>query len=314
MEASEHHKDNGSAEGGGYHVPVLLHETVDGLSVRPDGIYVDATLGGGGHTREILQRLGPQGRLFSFDQDEEAIQQAPADARLICIRQNFRHVARFLRVHQVTKIDGLLADLGVSSHQFDEPQRGFSIRFDAPLDMRMDIRQSLTAAELVHTYTEQQLHQLFEKYGEVTNARTLARRIAEKRQLQPLDTIFRFREAIREVVVGHPQKYLAKVFQALRIAVNDELGALEVLLLQLPDLLKPGGRAAIITFHSLEDRMVKQFFKSGRRETEDRDILYGTRTPDLMRPVTRKPVEPSPDEVRQNPRSRSARLRIAERL
>lgn len=244
-------------------MPVLLHEAIDGLAVKPDGIYVDCTFGGGGHARAILQKLGPQGRLIAFDQDADAQRNLPADDRLLFIPQNFRHLQRFLRLHQVTAVDGILADLGVSSHQFDEADRGFSTRFDAPLDMRMDQRQTRTAYDVVQTYTEPQLHKLFEQYGEVTNSKTLAKTIVQIRNQVSLQTINGFKNALRGVVKGNPNKYFAQVFQALRIEVNEELIVLTELLQQIPKLLKPGGRAAIITFHSLEDRLVKNFFRRG---------------------------------------------------
>jgi 16S rRNA (cytosine1402-N4)-methyltransferase len=246
-----------------YHTPVLLNETIDALAIRPGGIYVDCTFGGGGHSKVILENLNESGRLIAFDQDISAKQNLPDDSRVLFVQQNFRHVARFLKLHNINEVDGLLADLGVSSHQFDEAERGFSFRFDAAMDMRMDQRQALTAAEIIKTYSEQQLHKLFEQYGEVTNAKTLARTIVQVRTTAQLKTIDGFRNAIRGVVKGNPNKYFAQVFQALRIEVNDEMGALKGLLTQIPKLLRPGGRAAIITFHSIEDRLVKNFFRRG---------------------------------------------------
>ena len=247
-----------------YHIPVLLKEAIEHLNIKPDGIYVDCTFGGGGHSRAILQHLNEKGKLIAFDQDEDAKKNLPEDERVIFIPQNFRHLQRFLRLHKITQIDGLLADLGVSSHQFDEAERGFSIRFDADLDMRMDQRQALTAADILKNSSEHELHKMLEQYGEVTNAKTLARTIVQQRELLPLKTIEEFKQAVQAVVKGNPQKYFAQVFQALRIKVNDELGALKELLEQIPaQVLKPGGRVAIITFHSLEDRIVKNFFKDG---------------------------------------------------
>lgn len=288
-----------------YHVPVMLAEVLDLLAVSTEGVYVDCTFGGGGHGSAILSRLGPAGRLVAFDQDEDARRNLPEDARLLFIPQNFRHASRFLRLHKVGPVDGLLADLGVSSHQFDEPDRGFSIRFEGPLDMRMDRRQEATAADLLARMPEAELHRLFERYGEVTNARTLARALCEARALSPIRTAAELREALRPLSRGNPNRYLAQVFQALRIAVNDEMGALEELLSQLHLILKPGGVAAFITFHSLEDRIVKRFFREGG----DRDEVYGTRTGNRFEPVNRKPIVPSPEEVEANPRSRSAKLR-----
>jgi len=304
-----------SPEHSGYHVPVLYHEALDGLEIRPEGIYVDCTFGGGGHSRGILERLGPQGRLYAFDQDNDARQNLPDDARITFLPHNFRHVARMLRLHNVTQVHGILADLGVSSHQFDQPERGFSTRYTGDLDMRMDQRQALTASEIVNTYSEQQLHKLFEQYGEVTNAKTLARTIVDLRRSIPLKTIANFKTALNSVVKGNPNKYFAQVFQALRIEVNDELGALKELLQQMPALLLPGGRAAVITFHSLEDRIVKNFFKRGSFEDEDLSDPYGQSKADpLLKVITRKPIAPGEKELKQNPRARSAKLRIAEHV
>ncbi|MFT3679986.1 MAG: 16S rRNA (cytosine(1402)-N(4))-methyltransferase RsmH [Ferruginibacter sp.] len=297
----------------GYHIPVLLHETISLLDIKPDGIYVDCTFGGGGHSRVILQQLNENGMLVAFDQDDDARKNLPEDKRVVFVPQNFRHLQRFLRLHKITAVDGILADLGVSSHQFDEAERGFSIRFDAALDMRMDRRQELTAADIIKEYTEEQLHKLFEQYGEVTNARTLAKTIVQQRQLTAIATINGFKEAVRPVVKGNPHKYFAQVFQALRIEVNDELGALKDLLQQSPTLLKPFGRLAVITFHSLEDRMVKNFFKSGSfSETETND-LYGNKPESPFTIITKKPVVAAAAEINRNTRARSAKLRVAEK-
>ena len=296
-----------------YHVPVMLQEAVEGLAIRPDGVYVDCTFGGGGHSREILRRLGPGGILIAFDQDPDARNNIPNDSRLVFVPHNFRHLTRFLKLHKALPVDGVLADLGVSSHQFDEAERGFSIRFDGPLDMRMDPARQRTAADVVQTYPEQQLHKLFEQYGEVTNARTLAATIVKQRSLMPLHTIQQLKQALQGVVKGNPNKYLAQVFQALRIEVNEELTVLQELLQQLPEVLKPGGRAAIISFHSLEDRLVKQFFKTGSFEEEVYNPFSREEKVPPFRLVTKKPLEASPAEQKLNPRSRSARLRIAEK-
>ena len=299
--------------GEAYHIPVLLKEVIDGLNIKADGIYVDCTLGGGGHSTEILKRLGPDGKLIAFDQDEDAKQNLPKDNRIIFVSQNFRHISRFLRLHQVNHVDGILADLGVSSHQFNEATRGFSTRFDAKLDMRMDQRQSLTAFDIISNYNEQQLHRIFEQYGEVTNSKTLARKIIEIRNVTRLDRVEGFKQALREIVRGNPNKYFAQVFQALRIEVNDELGALKELLQQIPGLLKPGGRAAIITFHSLEDRLVKNFFRRGSfEETEQNPFINAEAVNELIM-ITKKPITPSAAELKGNPRSRSSKLRIAEK-
>ncbi|GGB05841.1 16S rRNA (cytosine(1402)-N(4))-methyltransferase RsmH [Puia dinghuensis] len=298
-----------------YHLPVLLQETLDGLAIRPQGVYVDLTFGGGGHSRGILERLGPKGKLFAFDQDSDARRNLPDDSRITFLPHNFRHVGRFLRLHETVAVDGILADLGVSSHQFDEGHRGFSYRFEGDMDMRMDQRQTLTAYEVVNTWSEQQLHKLFEQYGEVTNARTLARTIVQMRGTMSLRTIANFKTALNSVVKGNPNKYFAQVFQALRIEVNDELGALKEMLQQVPGLLSIGGRVAIITFHSLEDRLVKNFFKKGSFEDEDPSDPFGQSTaPPLLKAITKKPVISGETELRQNPRSRSAKLRIAERI
>ena len=296
-----------------YHTPVLLRETIDGLEVRQDGIYVDCTFGGGGHSREILKKLGPAGKLIVFDQDVSARQNVPEDQRVVFIQQNFRHLQKFMRLNKVPHADGILADLGVSSHQFDEAERGFSIRFEAALDMRMDNRQPITAAHILQTYTEQQLHKLFEKYGEVTNARTLARTIVAQRNIAPLNTINRFKQAVKMDVKGNPNKYFAQVFQALRIEVNDEIGALKEMLQQSVEVLKPCGRIAVITFHSLEDRMVKNFFKQGGFEEQPADDVFGTRPESSLRVITKKPIVAGPEEIKNNSRSRSAKLRIAEK-
>jgi 16S rRNA (cytosine1402-N4)-methyltransferase len=296
-----------------YHIPVLLHETIAGLQINPSGIYIDCTFGGGGHSRAILKCLNTEGRLFVFDQDAAAMKNLPDDKRVVFIQQNFRNIQKFLRVNKCVAVDGILADLGVSSHQFDEADRGFSIRFDADLDMRMDARQAVTAAKIIETYSEKELHQIFEWYGEVSNAKTLARTIVSKRQLSPIKTINQFKQAIHEVVKGNPNKYLAKVFQALRITVNDEIGALKEMLEQSLVLLKPGGRMAIITFHSLEDRIVKNFFKNGSNSEVEADDVFGTRPDTMLDIITKKPIEAGAQEVKVNSRSRSAKLRIAQK-
>ena len=297
-----------------YHVPVLLQESLDGLQVKPDGIYVDCTFGGGGHSKGILERLGERGRLLAFDQDNDAKKNLPDDPRIVFVPHNFRHLQRFLRLHQASSVDGILADLGVSSHQFDQPDRGFSTRYEGDMDMRMDNRQTRTAYEVVNTYAEPALHKLFEQYGEVTNAKTLARTIVELRRSMPMKTIRNFKTALNGVVKGNPNKYFAQVFQALRIEVNDELGALKEMLQQAPGLLRPGGRVAIISFHSLEDRIVKNFFKKGSFEEEQPDAFGQATTAPILKVVTKKPVIPGNAELKQNPRARSAKLRIAEKI
>ena len=298
---------------GDYHIPVLLQETINALAIKPEGIYVDCTFGGGGHSREILKSLGEGGRLILFDQDEAARTNVPADERVLFIAQNFRHLQKFLRLHKYQQVDGILADLGVSSHQFDEAERGFSTRFDAALDMRMDARQPTTAADILNTYSEQQLHKLFEKYGEVTNAKTLARTIIEQREIALFKTINVFKKSLHSIVKGNPNKYFAQVFQALRIGVNDEMGALEDLLNQAVPALKPGGRVVMISFHSLEDRLVKNFLKYGAVQEPGPDDVYGTRQKSPLTIITKKPVTASQEELKRNPRSRSAKLRVAEK-
>lgn len=304
----------GSDSNSTYHIPVLLREAIVGLAIKPGGTYVDCTFGGGGHSKAILEELDTNGRLFAFDQDEDAKANLPRDERVVFVPHNFRHLERFLRLYQVSAIDGVIADLGVSSYQFDQAERGFSTRFDARLDMRMDQRQNLTAFDVVNTYSEVQLHKLFEQYGEVTNAKTLAKTITGLRNHVSLQTIDAFKNALREVVKGNPNKYFAQVFQALRIEVNDELGALKEMLQQIPKLLKPGGRAAIITFHSLEDRLVKVFFRRGSFEEPQQNPFINIESVNELRLITKKPIEPSEKEKKQNPRSRSARLRIAEKI
>jgi 16S rRNA (cytosine1402-N4)-methyltransferase len=296
-----------------YHTPVLLKEAIEELNIKEDGVYVDCTFGGGGHSREILKYLGASGKMIVFDQDEDAKKNVPDDERVIFVPQNFRHLQRFLRLHKHTKVDGILADLGVSSHQFDTAERGFSTRFDAALDMRMDNRQTATAAMVLNTYNELQLHKMFERYGEVTNAKTLAKTIIEQRIIKPFTTINTFKQSIAAVVKGNPNKYLAQVFQALRIEVNEEMKVLEEMLTQTVNVLKEGGRVAIITFHSLEDRIVKNFFKNGTHEEVEVDDVYGTKADNPFIIITKKPIIPTAAEQKINTRSRSAKLRIAEK-
>ncbi|MEP6948400.1 MAG: 16S rRNA (cytosine(1402)-N(4))-methyltransferase RsmH [Ginsengibacter sp.] len=301
-------------EEGIYHVPVLLREVINGLQIDSSGVYVDCTFGGGGHSAAILKKLNNHGKLIAFDQDEDAIKNLPADDRLIFVPHNFRHLQRFLRFHKIPKVNGIMVDLGVSSHQFNAAERGFSTRFNAPMDMRMNSREKTAAADIVNTYSEEKLHRLFEKYGEVTNSKTLAKLIVSLRKLQPLNTISEFKSALYPVVKGNPEKYFAQVFQALRIEVNDELGALKEMLQQAPDVLEKGGRIAIITFHSLEDRIVKIFFKNGNFDEEQKNDLYGTLRKNDLEVITKKPIVPSQQEIKGNPRSRSAKLRIAEKI
>jgi len=302
-----------SQESSGYHIPVMLQEAVEALAIKKDGIYVDCTFGGGGHSRKILEGLGPKGKLYVFDQDDAARVNLPEDQRITFLPYNFRHLGRMLKLNEVMEIDGVLADLGVSSHQFDEAERGFSIRFDADLDMRMDRRQTLTAAAILNEVNEQELVKIFGEYGEVSNSRTLARTVVEYRKTLPFHTINQFKEAVQHIVKGNPHKYFAQVFQALRIVVNDEFGSLKEMLEQIPGLLKPGGRIAVITFHSLEDRIVKTFLKNGSFSEIQSDEIYGTRQESPFNIISKKPILPSAEELRKNPRSRSAKLRIAEK-
>ncbi len=297
-----------------YHVPVMLQEVIAGLQIDPSGAYVDCTFGGGGHSRAILQQLNENGSLIAFDQDTDAQKNLPEDARITFIPHNFRHLQRFLRLHKISQVNGVLADLGVSSHQFDEASRGFSTRYDAALDMRMNPSQKMDAAFIVQTYSEATLHKLFEQFGEVTNARTAAKCIIDARRTSSLKTINEFKRVLYPVVKGNPEKYFAQVFQALRIEVNDELNALKEMLLQVPDILLPKGRVAVITFHSLEDRIVKNFFKNESFDEEPVHDFFGKPQEKELKVITKKPIRPSPLELQENPKSRSARLRIAERV
>jgi 16S rRNA (cytosine1402-N4)-methyltransferase len=296
-----------------YHTAVLYHESLAALQIRPDGVYVDCTFGGGGHSRGILEKLNEGGRLIAFDQDADAKRNLPKDDRVIFVPHNFRHLQRFLQFYKYPKVDGVLADLGVSSHQFNEGERGFSTRFDGPLDMRMDQRQQQTAANILLSYSEPQLHKIFEQYGEVTNSKTLARYIVQHRKRASLKTIDEFKTLLQPVIKGNPNKYLAQVFQALRIEVNDEMGALKEMLQQLPHVLKSGGKAVIITFHSIEDRLVKIFFKQGSFE-EAVDHPFEQRKQSELKAITKKPILPSDEELKKNSRARSAKMRVAEKL
>ncbi len=297
-----------------YHTPVLFTEVLEGLAIQPDGVYVDCTFGGGGHSKGILEKLSANGKLFAFDQDADAQKNLPDDQRIIFVPQNFRHMQRMLRLHKVTEVDGILADLGVSSHQFDEGDRGFSIRFSGPLDMRMDRRQGATAADIIRNYSEQQLHKLFEQYGEVTNSITLAKHIVQNRKHLQSATIEQFKALISPVVKGNPNKYLAQVFQALRIEVNDEMGALKEMLQQVPAVLKTGGRVAIITFHSIEDRVVKNFFRQGSFDETPVNPFLSEQKLEVLKIITKKPITAGEEELKKNTRSRSAKLRIAQRV
>lgn len=296
-----------------YHIPVLLHPTVDGLLVRPDGVYADLTFGGGGHSREILRRLGPEGHLYGFDQDLDAMQGALDDPRFTFVRSNFRFVENWMLYYGHTEgIDGILADLGVSSHHFDDAERGFSFRFDAPLDMRMNQQARLSAQDIVNSYSEENLANVLYLYGELKNSRALARAIVKARTQGTLRTTGELAEAVRPVVgTQREKKDLAKVFQALRIEVNGEMKALEQMLLSAIRILKPGGRLSVLTYHSLEDRMVKNIMRTGNIKGEVIQDLYG-RVLAPLSPVG-KMVVPDEEEQARNPRSRSAKLRVAEK-
>ena len=297
-----------------YHVPVLMKEVIDGLEIIASGIYVDCTFGGGGHSERILDKLNGDGKLIVFDQDEDARKNVPDDPRVIFVPHNFRHLQRFLRFHKIVKVNGILADLGVSSHQFNEAERGFSTRLNAALDMRMNQNEKATAADILKNYSEEKLHKIFEQYGEVTNSKTLAKTIVAIRKSQPLGTINEFKNAIYPVVKGNPEKYFAQVFQALRIEVNDELNVLKEMCLKTVDVLEEGGRVAGITFQALEDRIVKNFFKNGNFEEEQLRDVFGNPTQTELKIITKKPIVPSAEELKSNPRSRSAKLRIAEKI
>lgn len=298
-----------------YHIPVLLNESVDGLNLRQGGVYLDLTFGGGGHSAEILKRLDANGCLLGFDQDEDALANVPDDDRFVFVNHNFRYLHNFLRYYGFEKVDGILADLGVSSHEFDEADRGFSFRFDAELDMRMNRRSKMTAAEVLNSYTVEQLMYIFKNYGEIENARRLVDFIVKAREVQELRTSDEFCRAIEACIPKMKEKkYLAKVYQALRIEVNGELDALKEMMEQAMEVLKPGGRLVVITYHSLEDRIVKNFIKSGNADGKiDKDVLFGHVNHNFEL-VNRKVIVPTEEEIIQNPRARSAKLRIAQKM
>lgn len=299
---------------GTYHVPVLLGESIDGLNIKAGGIYVDVTFGGGGHSREIVARLTGGAHLYSFDQDADAELNIINDDRFTFVRSNFRYIKNWMRYHGVEKIDGLLADLGVSSHHFDDETRGFSFRFDAPLDMRMNKRAGATAADIVNTYDEQRLADIFYLYGELKNARRIAAALVKARGEQKIETTSQFMKAVEKLFKQEREKKeMAKLFQALRIEVNHEMDALRDMLHGAIDLLAPGGRLSVITYHSLEDRMVKNIMKTGNIEGKMKQDFFG-RIETPFRLVNNKVIVPSDEEQERNPRSRSAKLRIAERV
>lgn len=298
-----------------YHIPVLLHESVDGLNIHPSGTYVDVTFGGGGHSREILRRLGDDGHLYSFDQDADAEGNIPeGDERFTFVRSNFRYLTNWMRYYGVDHIDGLIADLGVSSHHFDAEERGFSFRFDAPLDMRMNGRAGMTAADIVNRYDEERLANVLYLYGELKNSRKLAAAMVKARALKAVETIDDLLQIVKPFIPREREKKdLARVFQALRIEVNHEMDALHEMLEATLKVLRPGGRLVVLTYHSLEDRMVKNFVRSGRMDGKVEQDFFGRKlTP--WRAVNNKVIVPDEEEQRTNPRSRSAKLRIAEKL
>ncbi len=296
-----------------YHVPVLLKESVDGMNIQPGGTYVDVTFGGGGHSKEILSRLGKNGKLLGFDQDEDAEKNIVNDDRFIFVRSNFRYLHNFLRYHDIDGVDSILADLGVSSHHFDDSERGFSFRFDGKLDMRMNKRAGITAAEMVNTYEEERLANIFYLYGELKNSRRLASVITKSRVDKKIETIEDFLAVIKPLFGREREKKeLAKVFQALRIEVNQEMETLKDMLLAATEALKPGGRLVVITYHSLEDRMVKNIMKTGNVEgKQDQDFFGNLNTPFKL--INNRVIVPDENEIARNPRSRSAKLRIAEK-
>lgn len=297
-----------------YHDPVMLTECIDALAIDPSGVYVDVTFGGGGHSRAILDKLGSKGRLIAFDRDSKATENSISDERFILVNHNYRYLKNFLRYYSVVPVNGILADLGVSSHQFDEASRGFSIRYDAPLDMRMNRESERTAAEIVNNYEAEELVRIFSQYGEVFNAKTLARKIVEARKDKRITNIADFRNAISACAdKQHENQYYAKVFQALRIEVNEELESLKEMLEQAIQVLAVKGRLVVLSYHSLEDRLVKNIFTKGKFEGEVEKDLYGN-TPGLpLLSINKKPIEASETEVKRNPRARSAKLRIAEK-
>ncbi len=297
-----------------YHIPALLPEVLDALQLNPDGTYIDATFGGGGHSRAIVDKLGISGHLYSFDQDEDAINRAFEDARFTIVYSNFRYISNFMRYHDVDGVDGILADLGVSFHHFDDKDRGFSFRWEGALDMRMNRKAKRNAAWILANYTEQQLADIFYLYGELKSARRMAAVIVKSRQQRPIETVERLLEVVKPLInPKQEKKELAQLFQALRIEVNGEIEVLKSFLEQALTVLKPGGRLAVITYHSLEDRLVKNFMKTGNLNGEVEKDFYG-RNLSPFKLITGKPIVPGNEEIERNPRSRSAKLRVAQKL
>lgn len=297
-----------------YHLPVMLSECIQGLNIKKDGVYVDVTFGGGGHSAEILKHLGPEGRLYAFDQDSDAAGNLPDDERLVFINHNFRYIKQFLQYLKAIPVDGILADLGISSYQINEAEKGFAHRLGGDLDMRMDRNAKFKASDIINNYSEKELLRIFNTYGEIRNAFKLVQLIIEKRKTNPVKSIEDFKETIKECTpVKEESKYLSQVFQALRIEVNEEMKALEVLLESVPFVLKPGARLVVMSYHSLEDRMVKNFINSGHIDGELKKDLYG-KSSQPLKAITKKPIVPSEEEIDRNRRARSAKLRIAERI
>ena len=297
-----------------YHIPALLPETLEALNIDPEGIYVDVTYGGGGHSRAIMERLNEKGHLYSFDQDEDAVSRAMVDPRFTIVYSNFRFLSNFLQYHKVEAVDGILGDLGVSFHHFDDKDRGFSFRFEGALDMRMNQRAKRTAAWIVMNYSEEQLADIFYLYGELKNSRKLASAIVKARNQSPIETVERLLEVVKPLINPRQEKKeLAMLFQALRIEVNGEIDVLKRLLQQSLDALKPGGRLVIITYHSLEDRLVKNFMRTGNLRGELEKDFFG-RNMSPFKLMTAKPIVPTDEEIERNPRSRSAKLRVAQKL
>lgn len=296
-----------------YHNPVLLKESVDGLAIKEDGVYVDVTFGGGGHSKEILKRLGPEGRLFAFDQDEDAQENSLGDERFVLIAENFRYIAQFLKFYGIRKVDGILADYGVSSHQFDQAERGFSTRFDADLDMRMSKRNTLSAYEVVNTYAYDDLRKVLFEYGDIRNANAMAKVMVASRDEEAIRTTDALKRVLKQFLPEHKQhKILAQIYQAIRIEVNQEIQVIKEFLGQVPDLLRPKGRLSVISYHSLEDRLVKRFIRAGQFEGEPEKDFYGNIEVPLKKIGVL--IVPSKEEIKQNNRARSAKLRIAERI
>ncbi|SEP78181.1 16S rRNA (cytosine(1402)-N(4))-methyltransferase RsmH [Flavobacterium urocaniciphilum] len=296
-----------------YHNPVLLKETVDGLNIKPDGVYVDVTFGGGGHSREIMRRLGPNGKLFAFDQDEDALENAIDDERFVLINENFRFIKRFLRFHGVKKVDGILGDFGVSSHQFDEADRGFSTRFDAALDMRMNQKDALSAYEVVNDYDEKELKRIFVEFGELKNGGAMANTIVAARSDKKIKNTEQLKQVLSKFLPAHKSnKILAQIYQAIRIEVNQEIEVLKEFLTQTEELLVSGGRLSVISYHSLEDRLVKRFIRNGMFEGEPERDFFGNY--EVPFKIIEKLIVPTADEIEINNRARSAKLRVAEKI